>query len=176
MRDKLVLSGLLIALLAGCGEQQTPTELWEQGITLTEQEEFNQAEETFKELLSRETIPDTLRAKTNFTLADLYLNNMKKYQDAQQRYRKVVEEYPASEWGAKAQFMLGYMYANYVNDYEQAKEEYQRFLDIYPTDPLAEAVDFEMRHLGESLDDLDFLPAADSLGAAGEASLGMQEQ
>jgi len=162
--------------MAGCAQHKTPNQLWDEGMAQTKEEHYDQAEETFKEILDKESIPDTLRAKTNFTLADLYLNHFKRYDDAEQKYRMIVEKYPATKWGAKSQFMIGYMYANYVNNYEKAKKEYRRFIDLYPTDQLVSAVDFEMNHLGKSLDDLDFLPSADSSNGAETATTGTQVQ
>ncbi len=162
MLKRMTLAAFLIVLIAGCA--QSPNELWKQGMTFTEQKKYDQALETFNKLANMENLPDTLRAKVNFTLADLYLNHYKKYQDALKHYRFVANKYPASQWGPKAQFMIGYMFANYINDYNKAKAEYQHFLDVYPTDPLVSAVTFEISHLGKSLDDLKFIPKADSMG------------
>lgn len=176
MLKRTALAAFLFILIAGCAQQQSPTALWKQGMEFTEQEKYDQALDSFKKLVNTESLSDTLEAKANFTLADLYLNHFKKYQDALKYYRFVAENYSATKWGPKSQFMIGYMFANYINDYKKARQEYQHFLDIYPTDDLAEAVNFEISHLGKSLDDLDFIPSADSLGGMQSMNTGGQDK
>ncbi len=50
--------------------------------------------------------------------------------------RRLLEEYPVSEWREEAQYSLGYLY--FLNqDYEQAVAAYGQLIRTYPRDPLA---------------------------------------
>ncbi|MBS1271405.1 MAG: Outer membrane protein assembly factor BamD [Candidatus Marinimicrobia bacterium] len=163
MVKRILLLSIAIGVLVACG-RQTPTQMWDEARQLSEQENYDEAMSIYKEILAQESLTDTLRAKTTFTMADLYLNHFKKYNTALENYRAVAKNYSGTKWGPKAQFMIGYVYANHLHDYDKAEEEYQAFLDVYPTHELGEAVQFEMTYLGKDLDeiqDLGFLDSAE---------------
>lgn len=50
--------------------------------------------------------------------------------------RRLLEEYPVSEWREEAQYSLGYLYF-LSQDYEQAIAAYKQLIQTYPRDPLA---------------------------------------
>ncbi|MCF7804833.1 MAG: tetratricopeptide repeat protein [Candidatus Marinimicrobia bacterium] len=157
MVKRYVLLTLLLTVFIACGGRETPQQLWDNAKDLTEQEKYEEAMDLYQRVLALENTPDSLRAKTIFTMADLHLNHFKRTSKALQTYQTVTEQYGTTNWGAKAQFMIGYVYANHVNNYEKAKSEYQRFLEIYPTHELADAVRFEMKYMGKDLDEVDDL-------------------
>lgn len=171
-RVLLVSTVLLGLLLFACGESQSPDQIWSEARKLSENEEHRAALETYQQILEMEAVSDTLLAKTHFTMADIYLNKRKKFQQALDHYRTVSENYGASRWGPKAQFMIGYVYANHIHDYDKAKTEYQTFLDIYPTHELVEAVNFELNYLGEDLDKIDQLKFLQSAEKPAEQGTG----
>ena len=163
MGKRFILFMVALGILGACSQQQSPNELWNKARTLSENDQFDESMEMYKEILAREDLADTLRAKTMFTMADLYLNHYKKYQTALDNYRNVIKNYSSTRWGPKAQFMIGYVYANHIHNYDKAKVEYQEFLDIYPTHELGEAVRFEMTYLGKDLDDIQDLEFLQSM-------------
>jgi len=55
----------------------------------------------------------------------------KKYEKAQELLRRLMVEYPASEWIPRAQLALGRAYYE-QKKYPEAKAEYQKFLDLHP--------------------------------------------
>lgn len=55
----------------------------------------------------------------------------KKYEKAQELLRRLMSEYPASEWIPRAQLALGRAYYE-DGKYLEAKAEYQKFLDLHP--------------------------------------------
>jgi len=159
---------IITVLVFACGQSQSPNQLWNKAKQLSQEENYSEAIDIYESILDMEAVSDTVLAKTHFTLADLYLNQEKKYQQALNYYREVTENYSASLWGPKAQFMIGYVYANHIHNYKEAEKEYQRFLDIYPTHELVNAVNFELKYLGEDLDqikNLDFLQSSDASAA-----------
>ncbi len=51
-------------------------------------------------------------------------------------FRRLLVDYPGSDWREESQYSLGYLY--FLNqDYERAIQEYQSLIDEYPRDPLA---------------------------------------
>lgn len=61
----------------------------------------------------------------------------KKYQEAQDLLKRLMSEYPASEWIPRAQLGLGRAYYE-DKKYLEAKAEYQKFLDLHPQNPYAD--------------------------------------
>ncbi|MDH7499891.1 MAG: outer membrane protein assembly factor BamD [candidate division NC10 bacterium] len=55
----------------------------------------------------------------------------KKYEKAQELLKKLMAEYPASEWIPRAQLVLARSYYE-QKKYPEAKAEYQKFLDLHP--------------------------------------------
>lgn len=61
----------------------------------------------------------------------------KKYQKAQDLLRRMMSEYPASEWIPRARLALGRAYYE-DKKYLEAKAEYQKFLDLHPRHQLVD--------------------------------------
>lgn len=79
------------------------------------------------------------------------------WKEAESNFYSIVERYPNGEYAAKAMFMVGFINANYSNNLDKAREYYQKFLDKYPDNELADDAEYELKHLGKSIDDLPFL-------------------
>ena len=70
-----------------------------------------------------------------YQIAQAYLNAGDAF-EAITTLRKLLVEYPQSEYREEAQYSLGYLY--FLNqDYDKAIEEYQSLIEDYPRDPLA---------------------------------------
>ena len=65
--------------------------------------------------------------------------------------------YPESEYVERARFLKGYTLANHVGDTTRAKAAYEDFLSKHPQSELVPSVEFEIRTLGKSMDQLDSL-------------------
>jgi len=157
MVKRVILGLIALGILTACTQSKSASEMWDQARQLSEKNNYDQAMEIYKQILAKKNAPDSILAKTQFTMADLYLNHYKRYQKSLEHYREVAQTYGSSKWGPKSQFMIGYTYANYIHDYDKAKKEYQTFLDVYPTSELTEAVKFEMKYMGKDLQDINNL-------------------
>ena len=87
--------------------------------------------------------------------------NMEKenYQEAEKFFGKILEDYPKGENSSKALFMVAFINANYLKNYDKAKTYYTEFLEKYPDHELAKSASYEIKHLGQNIDDLPFLQA-----------------
>jgi TolA-binding protein len=65
--------------------------------------------------------------------------------------------YPDSEYVERARFLKGYTLSNQVKDTARARVAYEDFLRLHPNSQLVPSVEFEIRTLGKSLDQLDSL-------------------
>ncbi|MEJ2051793.1 MAG: tetratricopeptide repeat protein [Calditrichota bacterium] len=162
MRRVLVIITIL-GLMGACSQKPTVEQLMSSAQELSKQGDFTAAGKTYEEVLRRDDVPDSLRARSLFALAE-NAGNQKNYQDAIGYYRQLVYKYGATKWAPKAQFMIGYVYANLIHDYSRAKQEYQKFLDIYPGHELVSAVQFELKYLGKDMTNADFLKFLNSSG------------
>ncbi len=53
--------------------------------------------------------------------------------------------------------MIGYHYANSIGELDSAKVYYQKFIDKFPDNELVNSVKWELDHLGQDINDIDFL-------------------
>jgi outer membrane protein assembly factor BamD (BamD/ComL family) len=89
----------------------------------------------------------------------LAYENMGKEQwsEAERYFQKVLNEYPDGNFSSKSLFMVGFINANYLKNYEKAEKYYNDFISKYPDHELVESAKYEIKHLGENIDDLEFL-------------------
>ena len=88
-----------------------------------------------------------LSSKSQFQIADIYLNDINNYIFAIREFQKVVDNYPETDDAKKSIFMLGYINSNYIEAYSDAFFYYTMFLDKYPADELSYSVDYELQLL-----------------------------
>jgi outer membrane protein assembly factor BamD (BamD/ComL family) len=69
----------------------------------------------------------------------------------------LVLKYPDSEFSERSRFLKGYTLANHVGDTTRARLAYEDFLSKHPGSELVPSVEFEIRTLGKSMDQLDSL-------------------
>ena len=91
-----------------------------------------------------------------FSLAYEYMGK-EQWSDAERYFQKVLNEYPNGNFSSKSLFMVGFINANYLRNYEKAEKYYNDFISKYPDHELAESAKYEIKHMGENIDDLEFL-------------------
>jgi len=100
---------------------------------------------------------DKLAPKAQYLIGDIYMNDLRDFQNAIDSYMKVVYDFAGTGQDAHAQFMVGYIYANVLNDNEKAKEAYSTFLKNYPRHELVPSVRFELEYLGMDINEIPVL-------------------
>ncbi len=94
--------------------------------------------------------------KEYYDLANQYMAQ-EKWQQAEQYFEKILQEYPNGVFSSKATFMVGFINANYLKNYDKARKYYSLFLEKYPRHELADDAKYELDHLGKGMEDLPFL-------------------
>ena len=98
-----------------------------------------------------------LASQAQYLMGDIYMNDLRDFQNAITSYNKVLENFAGSAHEAQAQFMVGYVQANILSDFEQAKATYEIFLEKFPDHELAPSVQFEIEYLGKDINDIPVL-------------------
>jgi len=88
--------------------------------------------------------------------------NEEKYEMAIGNFKNIIEYYPEGENTAKATFMIGYIYANNIENLEAAEKYYQMFIEKYPNHDLADDADYELKTLGQDINDLPIFKDVES--------------
>ncbi len=106
-------------------------------------------------------------AKTQFLLAELYLIDLDKPNQAIEAYQKVVSHFPKSEYGPKAAFALGWVHEKVKGDSLEAVRAYQRVIAEYPGTPYASSSAEALRRLSVQPDTLSTDGREDVPGGGG---------
>ncbi len=80
--------------------------------------------------------------------------NWNEFFEASQEFLLV---YPKSDFAPQVKFQIGYTYANEIKNLEQARIHYEEFLKQYPNHDLAGSVDWELKHLNNDINEIEFL-------------------
>lgn len=104
----------------------------------------------------------SLTCSQNLNEEDYYNNanelmSQEKWPEAEQNFQNILDKYPDGKFASNAMFMVGFINANYTQNYDKAREYYTKFLEKYPDHELADDAEYEIEHLGKSIDDLPFL-------------------
>ena len=99
----------------------------------------------------------SLAPQAQYLMGDIYMNDLRDFDNAISSYSKVVENYSDSSHEAQAQFMVGYVQANILSDFDQARSTYKIFLEKFPDHELAPSVQFEIDNLGRNINDIPVL-------------------
>jgi outer membrane protein assembly factor BamD (BamD/ComL family) len=83
--------------------------------------------------------------------------NQGDFEKAVDLYTLLLQKYPNSEHNYKAQFMIGFIYSEELKNYEKSKEAMQKVVDNYPNCDLADDARWMLDHMGQSLEDIEFL-------------------
>lgn len=89
-----------------------------------------------------------------YDLAELYHKQIQDLIRAVELYDQVVSDYPDSPFAPKALFSEGYVYANDLKNLEKARNIYEVFLASYPKHEMVPSVQFELRYLGKSIEEI----------------------
>jgi outer membrane protein assembly factor BamD (BamD/ComL family) len=102
--------------------------------------------------------PDSTKAQQfMFNRANMLAEYQQDYEGCVVLLDSLVQRYPDSEYAERSRFLKGYTLANHVGDTTRAKAAYEDFLKNHPNSELVPSVEFEIRTLGKSLDQLDSL-------------------
>jgi TolA-binding protein len=163
-----ILMILVVGLFSlSCGVDKSAEDLFSQAEALRKSKDIKGSMDQLQLLIK--TYPNhALAAKSQYMLGDIYMNDLRDFQQAIQAYQQVVNQYAGSDQEAQAQFMIGYIYANILANYDLAAQSYRTFLDKFPDHELAPSVRFELEYLGKDINDIPVLKQitsqADPLG------------
>ena len=94
--------------------------------------------------------------ETYFTLAEIYLNDIKDYYKSIEYYSYVSDK---SDFYPKSIFMIGYIYSNNLNEYTQAFKYYNAFKNQFSNHELYSSVLYELELLDKHESIIDSLNA-----------------
>ncbi len=144
MKTLLTISLLFIF---ACSSSETNTqEHWDLGVKFREENDLRQSITHFKKIIEKEPNSE-LAEKSQFQIADIYLNDVKDYPFAIDEFQKLLKQFPSGELAKKGHFMIAYIYSNYLDAYSDAISTYESFLTQYPNDELVPSVQFELEGL-----------------------------
>lgn len=67
----------------------------------------------------------------------------KRYEDARNHFRSIVERYPTSSYAPRARFLIGEAYYREA-EFDRAIEEFQAFMSFYPRHQIADLVQYRL--------------------------------
>ena len=156
MKNIILLS--IVIYIASCGgsANKNAAELWDDGQKYRAEDKLKESITSFKIILEKYPT-DNFAAKSQFQIADIYLNDVKDFDFAVEEFQKVVDLYPAHEVSKKSLFMIAYIFNNYLNAYSDAIITYKLFKNKYPNDELIPSVEFELEGLKNIQSTIDSL-------------------
>lgn len=147
---------LIFSFMYSCGEQMTKEQLFALAEKYEQEENFNEAVNTYKKFLAKYT--ETERAdEAQSKMALIYSNNLNLFEESINAHKELIEKYPESKYASQSLFMIGFIFANNIKDLDKAKEYYNKFLEKYPENELSNSVSWELKHLGQDINDIEFL-------------------
>jgi tetratricopeptide (TPR) repeat protein len=156
--NRIAVGVLLIVafgLVLGCSAM-SEEELVDQAKILEEQQEYKEALKVYQRLL-RQYPKGEYAAEAQYKIGWIYYNEDKDFKKAVEAHEKLVQNYPDSRYAEQSRFMIGYIYANDLRDFEKARAAYEDFLNNHPKSELADDVAWELEHLGQDINLLDFV-------------------
>ena len=104
-----------------------------------------------RELIS---VKDVISPTLQYIIGDIYLNDLKDFENSLIEYKKVGEMFPGTPQEPESLFMIGYIYSNIIKDIDRGKEEYQSFLKRFPNHELTSSIKFELEFLGKDIKEI----------------------
>jgi len=89
-----------------------------------------------------------------FRAGELYSNDLGNMDKSISIFKRNYQTYPDHETAANALFLIGYIYHNVLQNLVQAEKYYKEFLDQYPNHKMSRTAEFELKHLGQSPEDV----------------------
>ncbi len=156
MKHYIVWISVLSLLTIGCESKKTADEYYSAAEIERNAKNIKVSLESLEDLIKNYPEHD-LAPQAQYLMGDIYMNDLRDFDNAILSYQKVVDNFLGSSKEAQAQFMVGYVYANYLNDIENATVYYKLFLEKYPEHELAPSVQFEMDNLGRDINEIPVL-------------------
>ena len=92
----------------------------------------------------------SIKARTDYMVAELFLNDFKDYSLAADLYADIIYAYPEDIIEVKKSlFTLAYIYANHLDYFSDAIYFYEKFKSNYPNDDLITSIDYELNNLSK---------------------------
>jgi len=158
MRKIFLITLLSILIIAGCSNEpkMTAQEYQNSASALFDVGNYEGAIKQYENLMKYYP-ENTMALRAQFSIAEIYKNNLNEYDKAIGVYNKICKDFPESEKAPNAKFMIAYLYANDMQDLDQAKISYQEFINEYPDHMLVPSAEWEIKNLGKSLDEIEQL-------------------
>ena len=153
MSKKIIL--LFLFILIGCNNYNIEKK-WNSANNFLEKKNLREAITIYKEIISKHP-SSNYAVKSQFQIAEIYLNDKKEYDIAIEEFKQILQNYPTSNEAKNALFMISYIYNNYLNSYSHAIHNYNLFLKNYPEDDLAPSVKYELQGLEKYVNQIDSL-------------------
>lgn len=159
---------IILSFVVGCGERMTKEQMFALAEKYETEENFDAAMKTYSKIVKKFADSD-VTDQAQYKIAYIYSNNLNDFEKSVEAHKLLLEKYPDSKYAVQSLFMIGFIYANNINDLETAKEYYAKFLETYPESELVSSVQWELDHLGQDINEIEFLnrdAAADKEGTA----------
>lgn len=156
MKQLIIGLSLVSIIVIGCEGTKTADEYYSAAEVERNAKNIKASLENLESLIKK--FPEhALAPQAQYLIGDIYMNDLRDFENAIVSYKKVVDNFTGSTHEAQAQFMVGYVQANILNDFKQATATYNLFLDKFPDHELAPSVKFEMDNLGKDINDIPVL-------------------
>jgi TolA-binding protein len=153
----LVISFFLLSLfIFSCGQKKTIEQLSAEAKRFEQNEQFKEAIDTFEEIVK--SYPKAANIDSVlFRIGQIYSNNLTDFNSSVKTHERLAKMCPNSRLAAQSLFMIGYHYANNIGNLDSAKVYYERFIEFFPENELVSSVKWELEHLGQDINEIDFL-------------------
>ncbi|MDZ7264280.1 MAG: tetratricopeptide repeat protein [candidate division KSB1 bacterium] len=153
--------GVLMSIFLSCGQKKTKEQFTAEANRYERDENFKEAIRVMDEAVNsypEQGFADSLL----FRMGQLYSNNLSDFEMSIASHKRLIEKFPQSTISAQSLFLIGYHYANSLQDTANARIYYERFLKKYPDHELASSVKWELDHLGQDINEIEFLKSEPS--------------
>ena len=150
------LSHITVLLILFSCSNENPEALWNKAINMRTENNLKESITLYNKIISDYPNHD-LSVKSQFQIAEIYLNDIKEYDIAIHEFNTVITNYPDRTEAMNSLFMIAYIYNNYLNAYSDAIEYYNLFLNSYPNAELIPSVKYELKGLEKYQNEIDSL-------------------
>ena len=152
---KKILFVTVLLILFSCFNGN-PEALWNKAINMRAENNLKESIILYNEIINNYPNHD-LSVKSQFQIAEIYLNDIKDYDIAIHEFNTLITKYPDKTEAMNSLFMIAYIYNNYLNAYSDAIEFYNLFLNKYPNAELVPSVIYELEGLEKYQNQIDSL-------------------
>ncbi|MBN1466025.1 tetratricopeptide repeat protein [candidate division KSB1 bacterium] len=166
MKNGLVIVSALVTviMIVACGQKMTEEQMYAQVLDFQDKQQWEDVVRIYEELIKN--YPKSERADEHlYNLGMAYAHNVKQFRKAIETWQDLIDKHPDSRLITNTKFMIGYCFANDIKDLDKARESYENFLQEYPDHELSASVEWELKHLGQDISEIDL-----QLGEEAEAA------